>query len=152
MKKLLLLIVLLFVQGTSWARLSEVQVYRLLLKHEIQHPRIVMKQILLESADLTSYSTRHRNNILGLMKSTKYSMKHRRFKSVEDCIKWYKKHIQNRYHGGDYYTFLRKARYCPEKTYISRVKRRKIRTNTEILNNLEQEQLCLRLQQNSEQI
>jgi len=113
--------------------ISKKEVYHLLIKHNVKHKSIVLKQSLLESNTYKSRICKTKHNIFGLRKGNKY----RYFKSYEDCIIFYK-HWQNKryttnkkskYHkhySKDYYQFLKNIKYATDKRYISKLKRIKV--------------------------
>lgn len=94
------------------------EVYDKIVKANLQHPRIVLKQAIHESGNFKSSGARNKNNILGLMKKGNL----RRFDSIDDCIIFYRDNIQNRYTGGDYYRFLKRIGYATDTRYVPKVK------------------------------
>jgi len=130
MKKLLLTISLF--TALQCQAITKKEVYRMLIKHEIQHPEIVLKQCLLETGHLTSKAYKRRNNLFGIMGGSKH------FKSIESCIRYYKRWQSRRYKGGSYYLFLKRVPvyengkivthrpYAEDKNYIHKLKKTKI--------------------------
>lgn len=110
---------------------SQQEVYDKIVKADIKHPEIVLKQAIHESANFKSKGARNKNNILGLMKTINRGKKSeytvlRSFPTIDSCLLFYKRVIQGDYEGGDYFKFLRKKRYAKDPHY-----KRKI-VNTEI--------------------
>lgn len=84
-----------------------------LRRQHINHANIVLAQAKLESGNFTSYLTRHCNNIFGILHNGKYA----RYATWQDCVTDYKNSIQKRYHGGNYYTFLKNIGYSENPDY-----------------------------------
>ncbi|MBR4936130.1 MAG: glucosaminidase domain-containing protein [Bacteroidaceae bacterium] len=91
-----------------------------LLYYDIRNPEIVYAQALIETANFTAKNCMHKNNLFGLMQGRKL----RTFEHWSESVLYYKKKIQGRYTGGDYYTFLRKIRYATSPTYTKNLKKR----------------------------
>ena len=127
MKKILITIPLLIALNSN--AITKKEVYSLLIKHEIQHPKIVLKQCLLETGHLTSKAYKKRNNLFGFIGGQKH------FKSIESCIRYYKQWQSKRYKGGSYYLFLKRVPvyengkiithrpYAEDKHYITKLKK-----------------------------
>lgn len=91
-----------------------------LLYYEIKHPEIVYAQALIETGNFTAKNCMRKNNLFGLMQGRKL----RTFNHWSESVLYYKKKIQSRYTGGDYYAFLRKIRYAASSTYTRALKKR----------------------------
>ena len=91
-----------------------------LLYYDIRHPEIVYAQALIETANFTAKNCMRKNNLFGLMQGRKL----RTFEHWSESVLYYKKKIQGRYTGGDYYAFLRKIRYATSPTYTKNLKKR----------------------------
>lgn len=91
-----------------------------LLYYEIKHPEIVYAQALIETGNFTAKNCMRKNNLFGLMQGRKL----RTFDHWSESVLYYKKKIQSRYTGGDYYAFLRKIRYAASSTYTRALKKR----------------------------
>jgi len=104
--------------ATAQVKTKQQEVYDKIVKANLQHPRIVLKQAIHESGNFKSPGARNKNNILGLMKRGNL----RTFSSIEDCIIFYRDNIQNRYTGGDYYRFLKRIGYAKDTRYVPKVK------------------------------
>lgn len=89
-----------------------------LKRQNIKHPNIVLAQAKLETGHYTSDVCKKNNNLFGLMKGDKYH----HFSHWKNSIKFYKKHIQSRYNGGDYYNFLNNIGYAEDKNYIQKLR------------------------------
>ena len=90
----------------------------LLIKHGVQHPDIVLRQVILETGWLGSYNTKVRNNIMGWY----YKGSYKTFRSWEHCVVYCKNWQTKHYHGGDYYEFLEEIGYAEDKLYVSKLK------------------------------
>lgn len=110
---------------------SQREVYDKIVKAGVAHPEIVLKQAIHESANFKSKGARNKNNILGLMKTVNRGTKKERvvlrtFDSIDSCINFYKRVIQGRYNGGDYYKFLRRIPYATDPKYKYKVHNTKL--------------------------
>ena len=90
-----------------------------LIKNDIKHPEIVLAQAKLETGGYTSRLCRQHGNLFGLNSSKGY----RKYSHWTESVVAYKKLIQSKYKGGDYYAFLVKIRYATDKNYISKLKK-----------------------------
>ena len=106
-------------------KLTPVNVYQKILDYEIEHPKIVFSQVMLETGRLKSGGAKIHNNLFGF--TTKNG--HKVFDNWEDSIAYYKKWQERKYNGGDYYTFLQNVGYAEDTLYINKL--------TKIRNNLE---------------
>ena len=85
----------------------------------IPHPAVVLAQARLETGNFTSKLCRTRHNIFGIRAGKKYKY----YRRWQDCVADYKRRISSRYHGGDYYTFLRRIGYASDPRYAAKVRR-----------------------------
>jgi len=85
---------------------------------EIQHKDIVLKQAILETGWLTSYSCKKRHNLFGF----RYKGKYLEFPSWEQSIEYYSRWQKRHYKGGDYYKFLKDRGYATDPEYITKLK------------------------------
>lgn len=99
--------------------LTPENVYAQLEKFEIRHPEIVLRQSILETGwyECEHCSLQH-NNIFGF----RYKKKYIEFGNWVEAVKYYKKWQDERYKGGDYYSFLNEIGYATSRTYISKLK------------------------------
>lgn len=104
------------VNGQS--KFKQQEVYDKIVKANLQHPKIVLKQAIHESANFKSKATKNKNNILGIMKGSRL----RDFPDIDSCIMFYKERVQSRYKTGNYYTFLKRIKYAADLRYIKKVK------------------------------
>lgn len=118
--KLVTIASLLFINSASAQSKKQKQqeVYDKIVKANLQHPKIVLKQAIQESGHFKSKAAINKNNILGIMQGSRI----RYFSSVEECLLFYKERIQNRYNGGDYYMFLKRIGYAEDKNYTQKLK------------------------------
>lgn len=104
-----------FPQGMSDASLEA-----MLIRENVQHHKIVLAQAKLETGNYTSSLCKNKHNLFGLKGKRGYI----KFNSYEECIRYYKSHIQNRYDGhSDYYTFLQKIGYATDPNYVTKLKK-----------------------------
>ena len=102
----------------SMEPLSDNTLMKELKKENIQYPKIVLAQAKLETGNYTSKVSKTHNNLFGLRKGNNY----RHFKHWSESVKAYKKLIQSRYNGGNYYVFLEKIGYAEDETYVNKLK------------------------------
>lgn len=122
MKKLIIL-GLLLAQAVCCKAMDAKKLYNLLIEYGVKHPEIVVRQGILETGHFKSKAFRLKNNLFGIRaKNGKYA----RFKSVEACILAYKKQIQYKYKGGNYYKFLSRIGYAEDPKYVYKLKRIKV--------------------------
>lgn len=93
-------------------------VYTELKKQNIKHPKIVLAQSILETGYYQSNVCKSHNNLFGLMKGNNYHS----FSHWKQSIAYYKNHVQSRYKGGDYYSFLANIGYAQDPAYIDKLK------------------------------
>lgn len=93
-------------------------VYTELKKQNIKHPKIVLAQSILETGYYQSNVCKSHNNLFGLMKGNNYHS----FSHWKQSVTYYKNHVQSRYKGGDYYTFLSDIGYAIDDDYIKKLK------------------------------
>ena len=119
MKKIIT-IVLILVHSACISQ-DKNEVYDTLVAYGIQHPDIVMKQVILETGHLkcTNCSLDH-NNIFGF----RYEGKYLEFDHWTDGVDYMKDwQIRKGYVAGeDYYKFLDDVGYATSPTYIDKVK------------------------------
>lgn len=93
-------------------------VYTELKKQNIKHPKIVLAQSILETGYYQSNVCKSHNNLFGLMKGNNYHS----FSHWKQSVTYYKNHVQSRYKGGDYYSFLSNIGYAEDDEYIKKLK------------------------------
>ncbi len=99
--------------------LSLENVYREIIRQEIQHPEIVMKQVIAETRWLKcTHCSLQFNNIFGFYTKSGYL----KFDHWTDAVIYYKNWQDTYYKGGDYYTFLRRIGYATAPNYIALLK------------------------------
>ena len=86
---------------------------------KIKHPEIVYAQYRLETGNGKSKGFREYNNAFGFSLNGKLM----RFKSVSECVEYYKTWQAKRYVRGDYFEFLKKIGYAEEEGYIELLKK-----------------------------
>ena len=84
-----------------------------LIRNDIQHIDVVVRQIMWETGHLKSRRAVEDHNLFGF--TAKKGMK---FKTWEDSVKYYKLWQDRKYRGGDYYSFLKTVRYAEDENYI----------------------------------
>ena len=93
-------------------------VYAELQRQGIKYPKIVLAQAKLETGNFKSFVCNYHHNLFGLMKGDEYH----KFPHWKESITYYKNHIQNRYNGGNYLTFLSTIGYAEDTQYLSKLK------------------------------
>lgn len=88
-------------------------------KQGVHHPHIVAAQAVLESGNFKSQLTRTHNNFLGIKKGKKYA----KYDSWAECVSDYKKRVQSKYKGGDYYQFLQNIGYAEDPEYLEKLRK-----------------------------
>lgn len=86
----------------------------------LKHDTIILTQAKLETGNYKSYQCRVNNNLFGLYNSAK--MEYYKFNHWSESVEAYKKWIQYRYKGGDYYMWLQTIGYAEDPDYISKLK------------------------------
>lgn len=86
---------------------------------KIKHPEIVFAQYRLETGNGKSKAFKEYNNAFGFSLNGKLM----RFKSVSECVEYYKVWQAKRYVTGDYFEFLKKIGYAEEEGYIELLKK-----------------------------
>lgn len=119
MLKFYLLLFLSTINLITYAEIHVDSIYAELIRQEVPHPHIVLKQAKLESGNFKSKLTKTHNNILGIKQGKKY----KKYTHYSECITDYKKRISNRYKGGDYYQFLKRIKYANNSAYIKLLKK-----------------------------
>jgi len=85
---------------------------------EIQHKDIVLKQAILETGWLSSYSCKNRHNLFGF----RYRGKYLEFDTWQESVEYYSRWQKRHYKGGDYYKFLEDRGYATDPEYITKLK------------------------------
>lgn len=85
---------------------------------EIQHKDIVLKQAILETGWLSSYSCKNRHNLFGF----RYRGKYLEFDTWQESVEYYSRWQKRHYKGGDYYKFLKDRGYATDPEYITKLK------------------------------
>lgn len=98
--------------------LNDSNIIRELKNQDIKYPEIVLAQAKLETGNYTSNVCLKYNNLFGLRKNNKYY----KFKHWTQSISAYKRYIQYRYTGGNYYKFLIRIKYAEDDLYIEKLK------------------------------
>lgn len=100
------------------SKLTEKSLKAELAAKKVPHADIVLAQAKLETGNFNSKVLKTHQNLFGLRKGSKY----RRYNHWSESIDDYKKHISNRYKGGDYYTFLNNIGYAEDPNYVRKLK------------------------------
>lgn len=105
---------------TEHFKLSKDNLYNELIAQEIDYPKIVLAQAILETGHFTSYSCKERNNLFGLRRKDGSYMT---FDHWTNSVYAYKKYIQKyKEIPNDYYKFLNDLGYAEDSIYVIRVK------------------------------
>lgn len=100
------------------AKLSDKTLYQEIKKQNLSHPHIVLAQAKLETGGYRSKVCKTHNNLFGLRKGNSY----RKYNHWSESVTAYKKLIQSRYKGGDYFDFLADINYAEDPEYINKLK------------------------------
>lgn len=103
------------------AELTLENLYAILEKYNVQCPKIVAAQALLETGNFSSDLCMEGHNLFGLRHPSDGS--YYTFDNWEQSVKAYRDDVQYKYSGGDYYAFLRRIGYAEDKAYTKKVKR-----------------------------
>lgn len=98
--------------------LNEKNLKKVLNDNNVHHAPIVLAQAKLETGNFSSKVCKTKNNLFGLRKGNSY----RSYSHWSESVKAYKKLIQSRYKGGNYYYFLNKIGYAGDKSYTTKLK------------------------------
>ena len=88
--------------------------------YDIQHSDIVIAQAILETGHFRSNICKTKNNLFGLYNSSKNE--YFSFNHWSESVEAYKKMIQYKYKGGDYYHWLDSIGYATDTHYINKLK------------------------------
>lgn len=102
----------------SYLPLTEENLKKEIERNGIQHPQIVLAQAKLESGLGKSKVYKRTNNLFGLKGKNGY----RSFEHWSHSVQAYKKLVQSKYNGGDYYKFLTNLPYASDPQYVDRLK------------------------------
>lgn len=119
-KRLYILIMLFISIMSAKANINADSIYTELVRQNIPHADIVLRQAKLESGNFKSKLTKTHNNVLGIKQGNKY----KKYSHYSECITDYKKKISSRYRKGEcYYKFLTRIGYAKNPEYIKLLKR-----------------------------
>lgn len=102
--------------------LNQSNVYYMLVRNNVKHPKVVLKQAILETGWFKSRLCKENYNLFGFHNGREYM----KFKSYQDCIKYCAYWQRNRYEGGNYYKFLEDCKYASDTNYVEILKNIKI--------------------------
>jgi hypothetical protein len=108
-------------QEHFWAKssLSLENVYAALIVSGVEHPEIVMRQVIVETMWLKCKNCSAQfNNLFGFYLNGKYM----KFDSWYESVMYYKKWQTEYYKGGDYYAFLNRIGYATSGNYTNTLK------------------------------
>ena len=98
--------------------LNEKNLKKVLSDNNVHHAHIVLAQAKLETGNFSSKVCKTKNNLFGLRKGNTY----RNYSHWSESVKAYKKLIQSKYKGGNYYSFLDRIGYAGDKSYTTKLK------------------------------
>ncbi|UWN98821.1 glucosaminidase domain-containing protein [Bacteroides sp. D2] len=93
--------------------------YAEIKRHDIQHPKIVLAQAILETGWFTSPLCRNRHNLFGL--TNPRTGDYYEFNHWTESVRAYYTKVQYRYKGGNYLVWLRDIGYAQDPNYIRSV-------------------------------
>jgi flagellum-specific peptidoglycan hydrolase FlgJ len=98
-------------------------------EYNIQYPRIVLAQIILETGWLKSRIYKENNNLFGMKLAKKRvttaigsNLNHAIYSNLRSSIEDYAIWQHSKYKGGDYYAFLKDVGYATDENYINKLK------------------------------
>jgi hypothetical protein len=103
-------------QKENWSKtnLTLANVYDALIACEIEHPDVVMRQVIVETMWLKCENcSKETNNLFGFFLNGKYV----EFDSWFESVMYYKQWQDSYYKGGDYYAFLLSIGYATSEKY-----------------------------------
>lgn len=103
--------------GNRLQGLSIEALYQEILKNNIQHPKIVLAQAILETGWFKSSVCRNKGNLFGL--TNPKTKTYYEFDDWRDSVKAYYTKVQYRYKGGNYLMWLKKIGYAEDPKYVS---------------------------------
>lgn len=103
---------------TAKLPLTEKNLKRVLKENNIHHSNVVLAQAKLETGNFTSKVCKSKSNLFGLRKGKHY----RSYKHWTESVKDYKRLVQSKYKGGDYFTFLNLIGYAEDPNYLIKLK------------------------------
>lgn len=109
-------ITLLLITSIGFSQTKD-SVYNYLIEIGVKHPKIVLKQAILETGHFKSYSCRVRKNLFGITIKGKLIYCDT---WQESCRKYVSK-VQYKYKGGDYEDFLFELPYATDPDYIKKL-------------------------------
>jgi hypothetical protein len=96
------------------------KVKQLILKYDIKHPDIVLRQAMFETGWLTCTNCSWQyNNAFGFFWKGSYL----KYDSLEESVAYYKWWQDKLYKGGDYYAFLKRVGYATKVNYNEELKK-----------------------------
>lgn len=118
-----IIITLLLIAKASKGQMSSVptieEIRTELVKQEVKHADIVLRQVILETGWLscTNCSLKY-NNLFGFW----YKKKYLKFTTWQESVAYYRRWQDRHFKGGDYYQFLIDRGYATDEQYIYKLK------------------------------
>lgn len=110
--------------------LNKETVYNEILNNNIQFPKIVLQQAIMETGHFKSFNCLIRNNLFGFSNEKHIKEGNKNgyllFKHWKECIKWYANWQKKWYNGGSYYNFILEMNPGVDSSYIDLLKRVKV--------------------------
>ena len=100
-------------------KLTIPNLYAEIKRHNIQHPKVVLAQAILETGWFTSSLCRNRHNLFGL--TNPRTKEYYEFDHWTESVRAYYTKVQYRYKGGNYLVWLRDIGYAEDPNYIRSV-------------------------------
>ena len=117
-KKAVAIACCLLIMSASVSGQTTAEVRAELRRQQVPCAEIVLAQARLETGNFTSKLCKTKHNIFGIKHGGRYAS----YRRWQDCITDYKKCISSRYHGGDYYAFLKRIGYASDRQYLAKVR------------------------------
>lgn len=105
--------------------LTQENVYKMLCSAKIEHPKIVLRQVVLETGHFKSNACINKHNLFGFM--DRHGV--RNYKTVKESIDTYRFWQHMNYDSKkypNYYDFLENSGYCEDSAYVDTLKKIKI--------------------------
>lgn len=99
------------------AGLTIISLYEEIVRNNIQHPKIVLAQAILETGWFRSSVCRNKGNLFGL--TNPKTGQYYEFNDWRESVKAYYDKVQYRYKGGNYLLWLKKIGYAEDPRYVS---------------------------------
>ena len=119
------------IQKDTFGMLTQQKVYNMIVEAGILHPKIVLRQAILETGWFKSSVCKFNYNLFGFTGMNGYMKYDNYQKSIDDYKQWQDKF----YYDGNYYIFLDQINYAEDTNYVETLKRIKINVQSTNISN-----------------